>query len=81
MNSSIVDLNLGVAKNGTFRFGVFILNDNPKERENVFEIFGDLTNRTFIIEGLPVDSKESCGKTDLEGLETRCEGKIKLRPL
>ena len=78
MNTSEVSLIRGVLKNEAFTFSVLV---NPGEKRNRFQIFGDLANRTFIVEGLPATSREECGKTGLEELKTKCEGKIRLRPI
>ena len=52
-------------------------NENPHE----VAIKDKLSDKSFVIEGLPAESKEECGKDGLEDLNMIfCEGKIKVVP-
>lgn len=50
------------------------------EKAHVY-ILDRLTNKSFVIESLPADSKEFCGKVGLDDLDmVSCSGEIKVRP-
>ena len=51
-----------------------------EEAHSVF-IVSKIADKSFVIEGLPADSKENCGKIGLEDIDMlNCKGQIILRP-
>ena len=69
----------GVYNSSALRFYTRI---NSGEDANSVYIIDRLANKSFVIEGLPAESKEICGKVGLDDLDMHtCSGKIKVRPL
>ena len=55
---------------------------NFGEQNNGVHLLGRTAPESFVVEGLPGDSKEKCTKVGLKDLRmTRCAGDVKIRPL